>query len=317
MKNRLFPLVALVSPMSVYAESGLERIAFEAAGGALVGVTLALIGTVAFYLYRGAKKAKKAAAPKVEHFKKTTLPKARNFAARTGASISGRVRTEEEKVLEIADEFFESASEEISQNAQKPGLWLKSLALAEGDESKQKAIYIRLRAKQLSETPSVDKTLGESPEDKAQEPAQKRDKKQAKHEARLQAQAEKREQRMASILAKVVADGRTNLEHEARVQAMLKVKGMALNPEQANQKKTTQLSAELEQLEERHQRTEELDPKYVKHLERIERIRQEQAQAQARERVEARRRRESNYYLIVLITILVTLALVLTVAMYI
>ena len=244
MKNRLFPLVVLVSPMSVYAESGFERIAFAGAGGALIGVTLALLGTVALYLYRGAKRA-------TVHLKKTTLPKARNLAAKTGASISGRVKTEEEKVLEIADEFFESASEEISQNAQKPGLWLKSLALAEGDESKQKAIYIRLRAKQLSEAPSADKALGESPVDKAQELAQKIDEKQAKHdarrqavakkqeqrraehEARVQAAAEKQEQRRASMLARTRGDP----EHEARVQAMLKVKGMALKPEQVNQEK--------------------------------------------------------------------------------
>ena len=44
---------------------------------------------------------------------------------------------------------------------------LKALAVAEGDESKQKAIYLRLRAKQLSETTVADDE--DPPVDESQE----------------------------------------------------------------------------------------------------------------------------------------------------
>ena len=134
------------------------NVANAAAGGAVVVTVLMLAYGVGLLIYWAVKKAQKAAEPKVKHLRKTTLPKVGKFAAKTGAAISNRGKTDEEKVLEIEDEYFEAAANEISQNTPSKGLWLKSLALAEGDETKQKAIYIRLRAKQLSDVPPRDDT---------------------------------------------------------------------------------------------------------------------------------------------------------------
>ena len=58
---------------------------------------------------------------------------------------------EEARILEIDDIFFETAEYEIEHNLQNSGLWIKSSVLAEGDQAKQKAVYIRLRATQLSD----------------------------------------------------------------------------------------------------------------------------------------------------------------------
>jgi hypothetical protein len=133
------------------SSSGLDRIAFKGLQGATVGVTLALIGGLVALIIWGAKKTTKAAAPKVEHLRKTAIPKAKKLATKSSSRIRDFSKTEEEKVLEIDDSHFETASDEILTNSQKSGLWLKAQTLADGDEVRQKAIYIRLRAKQLDE----------------------------------------------------------------------------------------------------------------------------------------------------------------------
>ena len=60
-------------------------------------------------------------------------------------------KSETEQLLDINDKYFEIALDEIESNSQKQGLWIKLGALAEGNTEKQKALYIKHRAKQLSE----------------------------------------------------------------------------------------------------------------------------------------------------------------------
>ena len=59
-------------------------------------------------------------------------------------------KTEQEKLLEIDNKYFEQANKEIEEGSQNQGLWLKSLSLVEGDENKQKSLYIKLRALELN-----------------------------------------------------------------------------------------------------------------------------------------------------------------------
>ena len=59
-------------------------------------------------------------------------------------------KTEQEKLLEVDNKYFEQANKEIEEGSQNQGLWLKSLSLAEGDENKQKSLYIKLRALELN-----------------------------------------------------------------------------------------------------------------------------------------------------------------------
>jgi len=63
-------------------------------------------------------------------------------------------KSHEDQILEIDDVFYAQAANEIAPNnlrlnEENRGLWVKSLAIAEGDQAKQEATYIRLRAKQL------------------------------------------------------------------------------------------------------------------------------------------------------------------------
>ena len=114
--------------------------------GMIVGLALVLIGLsiqALIYLY---KKAKVAAKKKSDQLK----PKVQALRTKSSAAISDRVKSKEQKILDIDDKFFKTASYEIHQNTQVEGLWIKSLALAEGNEEKQKALYIRFRAEQLS-----------------------------------------------------------------------------------------------------------------------------------------------------------------------
>jgi len=141
----VYPRFDSVSPSpgspSGGGRTGLDRVLFEGLGGAVVGLVLGLLGGAVWLIVWATRKAKKAAAPKVQA-----------IAAKSKAAISDIGKTKEDKILEIADEFFALASDEISQGRQQPGLWAKSLALADGDPRKQKANYIRLRAGELSES---------------------------------------------------------------------------------------------------------------------------------------------------------------------
>jgi hypothetical protein len=72
----------------------------------------------------------------------------------TGAKpMIGNVNANSQRALTEDDylEYFGEAENEIITNTYDKNLWAKALVLAEGDEQKRKAIYIKLRAKQLYE----------------------------------------------------------------------------------------------------------------------------------------------------------------------
>ena len=125
---------------SASSQSASDRIAFEGAKGAVVGVTLGLLGGLFWLTVHFVKRAKRAAEPKV-----------REIASKSKTAIANISKSKEERLLAIDDKYFAAASDEILQGTQVRGLWAKALALAEGDEKKQKAIYVRLRAKQMSD----------------------------------------------------------------------------------------------------------------------------------------------------------------------
>ena len=122
--------------------------AINALMGGLVGaggflllafIILGVIGTLYFYSKKIAVKAK----PKIEST-------AYSAGVKTKKIFSKLTKSEMEQFLEIDDKYFQIATDEIESNTQQQGLWMKVGALAEGNIEKQKALYIKHRAKQLS-----------------------------------------------------------------------------------------------------------------------------------------------------------------------
>ena len=60
-------------------------------------------------------------------------------------------KSEEDQLMELDEKYFQIASEELELNTQNQGLWIKVGTMTEGNIEKQKAFYIKQRAKQLSE----------------------------------------------------------------------------------------------------------------------------------------------------------------------
>ena len=56
-----------------------------------------------------------------------------------------------EKEIETEEDAYERAAEEIENKSQNKGMWAKAFADADGDEQKQKALYLKYRAKQLND----------------------------------------------------------------------------------------------------------------------------------------------------------------------
>ena len=106
----------------------------------IVFIILGIIGTLYFYSKKIAIKAK----PKIEST-------AYSAGVKTKKIFSKITKSETEKLLDINDKYFEIAAHEIESKTQQQGLWMKAGVLAEGNIEKQKALYIKHRAKQLSE----------------------------------------------------------------------------------------------------------------------------------------------------------------------
>ena len=60
---------------------------------------------------------------------------------------SAKAKLAAQKLAE--EQLYEFAAEEIAANNIRPGLWAKALAEAEGDDSKAKARYIKLRVETM------------------------------------------------------------------------------------------------------------------------------------------------------------------------
>ena len=59
------------------------------------------------------------------------------------------VRTPEDRLSEI--ELYELVAEEIENNQQSKGLWLKALSDSDGDLDKGKALYVKLRVQMIKD----------------------------------------------------------------------------------------------------------------------------------------------------------------------
>tara|TARA_B100001123_G_C14608499_1_gene748867 strand:+ start:115 stop:513 length:399 start_codon:yes stop_codon:yes gene_type:complete len=118
--------------------------------GAVGGAALGIIGGIIALIY----KAGRSAAEKTSEIYTKNKPKieaAKEVAKGEGKRLFEKItKTEQEKLLEIDNKYFEQANKEIEEGSQNQGLWLKSLSLVEGDENKQKSLYIKLRALELN-----------------------------------------------------------------------------------------------------------------------------------------------------------------------
>lgn len=66
------------------------------------------------------------------------------------AATQGDADAAGSRVAQRQDDAYARAAEEIEQSAMHKGLWARAFADAEGNEQKQKAIYVRYRAEQIA-----------------------------------------------------------------------------------------------------------------------------------------------------------------------
>ena len=80
-----------------------------------------------------------------------TTKKSLNAAREIAKEVTTRVEAEnKESAKKITKESaYQIASEEIENKTYQKGLWAIAFADADGDEKKQQALYLKLRAKQL------------------------------------------------------------------------------------------------------------------------------------------------------------------------
>tara|TARA_B100001989_G_scaffold139457_1_gene99007 strand:- start:655 stop:1014 length:360 start_codon:yes stop_codon:yes gene_type:complete len=74
-----------------------------------------------------------------------TKPKIEEFSTK----VKDLTASEEKKLLNIDNEFFEIAQKELNSDKKIEGLWIKAGLLSENNIEIQKSIYIKLRAKEL------------------------------------------------------------------------------------------------------------------------------------------------------------------------
>ena len=75
-----------------------------------------------------------------------TKPKIEEFSTK----VKDLTASEEKKLLNIDNKFFEIAQEELNSDKKIEGLWIKAGLLSENNIEIQKSLYIKLRAKELS-----------------------------------------------------------------------------------------------------------------------------------------------------------------------
>ena len=111
-------------------------------GGAFVVFGL-LIGLIAMFivLHGGGKNA----AIQVTAAAKKTTRAAEDIIKEADKKVGVK------KEIETEEDAYEKAAEEIENKSQNKGMWAKAFADADGDEQKQKALYLKYRAKQLSD----------------------------------------------------------------------------------------------------------------------------------------------------------------------
>ena len=120
-----------------------DRVIEKGAKGMIAGGVFAtllfLIATVSRYMKRV-----------FPRYKKATANAIHKTASNTVHVVQELRKSEGERLSDLDDQFFGVVAEEMSNGDVKQDLWTKAFMIADGEESKQKASYIRLRVKQLS-----------------------------------------------------------------------------------------------------------------------------------------------------------------------
>ena len=78
---------------------------------------------------------------------KTFADKSAEFSKEISKEAAHRINKQEKDLTEM--KAYELAGEEIESNNMKMGLWHKAFADADGDENKQKVIYLKARVEEL------------------------------------------------------------------------------------------------------------------------------------------------------------------------
>ncbi len=117
-------------------------------GGAMIGILSGLVLLVV--------KTIQAAKTKLED-NKDRIYQAAEKAAVTASSAASKAYKASKGVAHrlsdddssIDEKHYEAASSELTSGNLRQGLWVKQMALADGDEQKAKSAYIRARAREL------------------------------------------------------------------------------------------------------------------------------------------------------------------------
>jgi hypothetical protein len=117
-------------------------------GGAMFGILAGLVLLVV--------KTMQAATAKLDANKDRIYQAAEKAAATASSSASKAYKASKGLAQRLSDDdssidekYYEAASSELISGNFRQGLWIKLVALAEGDEQKAKSAYIRARAREL------------------------------------------------------------------------------------------------------------------------------------------------------------------------
>jgi len=85
---------------------------------------------------------------------KETVIKATTVAKKTTRAAEEVLKEADKRVgvkkeIKTEEDAYERAAEELEEEMQNKGIWAKAFSDADGDEQKQKALYIKYRAEQL------------------------------------------------------------------------------------------------------------------------------------------------------------------------
>lgn len=116
------------------------------------GVVLGVLITILSFIFRGAKIAKE----KITDNKEQIINTASNAAKKMGDVAANAYQSSSEIVKKLSDrdsdideKYFEAAYKELHSDEIRRSLWVKELALANQDEAKAEAGYIKVRAREI------------------------------------------------------------------------------------------------------------------------------------------------------------------------
>lgn len=117
-------------------------------GGAALGILIAIL----HFIFRGAQVAKE----KITDNKEQIINTASNAARKMGDVAANAYQSSSEIVKKLSDrdsaideKYFEAAYKELHSDKIRQSLWVKELTLANQDEAKAEAGYIKVRAREI------------------------------------------------------------------------------------------------------------------------------------------------------------------------